>query len=51
MDDPSRFCCRNCECPEHGKRGVGNLTVTSRYLLYLEYIESAYYQLNAVHFT
>ena len=31
MDDLSRFCCLNSECPEYGKRGVGNLTVTSRY--------------------
>ena len=31
MDDLSRFCCLNSECPEHGKRGAGNLTVTSRY--------------------
>src|SRR3982750_3468887 len=31
MDDLSRFCCLNSDCPEHGKRGVGNLTVTSRY--------------------
>jgi LacI family transcriptional regulator len=31
MDDLSRFCCVNSECPEHGKRGAGNLTVTSRY--------------------
>ena len=31
MDDLSRFCCLNCDCPDHGKRGAGNLTVTSRY--------------------
>ena len=31
MDDRSRFCCLNCDCPESGKRGAGNLTVTSRY--------------------
>jgi transposase-like protein len=31
MDDLSRFCCLNSECPEHGKRGVGNLTVSHRY--------------------
>ena len=30
MDDLSRFCCLNSDCPEHGKRGAGNLTVTSR---------------------
>jgi LacI family transcriptional regulator len=31
MDDLSRFCCLNSNCPEYGKRGTGNLTVTSRY--------------------
>ena len=31
MDDLSRFCCLNFECPEHGKRGAGNLTVAGRY--------------------
>src|ERR1700733_14652772 len=31
MDDFSRFCCLNSECSEHGRRGAGNLTVTSRY--------------------
>ena len=31
MDDLSRFCCLNSGCPEHGKRGAGNLSVTSRY--------------------
>jgi transposase-like protein len=31
MDDLARFCCLNCECPDYGKRGAGNLTVTSRY--------------------
>jgi transposase-like protein len=31
MDDLSRFCCLNSDCLEHGKRGAGNLTVTSRY--------------------
>ena len=31
MDDLSRFCCLNLECPEHGERGAGNLTVTARY--------------------
>ena len=31
MDDLSRFCCLNSDCPEHGKRGAGNLTVTHRY--------------------
>lgn len=31
MDDLSRFCCQNSDCPEHGKRGAGNPTVTHRY--------------------
>ena len=31
MDDLSRFCCLNSGCPEHGKRGSGNLTVCHRY--------------------
>ena len=31
MDDLSRFCCLNSDCPEHGKRGAGNLTVSHRY--------------------
>ena len=31
MDDLARFCCQNSDCPDHGRRGAGNLTVTSRY--------------------
>ena len=31
MDDLSPFCCLNSDCPDHGKRGAGNLSVTSRY--------------------
>ena len=31
MDDLSRFCCLNSQCPDHGQRGAGNLSVTSRY--------------------
>ena len=31
MDDLSLFCCLNSACPDHGKRGHGNLTVTTRY--------------------
>ena len=31
MDDLGPFCCHNLNCPDHGKRGHGNLTVTSRY--------------------
>ncbi len=27
----SRFCCQNAECPDHGKRGAGNLTACGRY--------------------
>jgi len=31
MDDLSRFCCQNPECPQYGQRGLGNLTVCGRY--------------------
>src|SRR3954465_4397037 len=31
MDDLSRFCCLNPDCPESGTRGAGNLTVCPRY--------------------
>ena len=31
MDDLSRFCCLQSDCPDHGKRGHGNLTVPARY--------------------
>jgi LacI family transcriptional regulator len=31
MDDLSPFCCQNADCPDYGKRGHGNLTVTGRY--------------------
>jgi hypothetical protein len=30
MDDRSRFCCQNSQCPDFGRRGAGNLTVTGR---------------------
>jgi hypothetical protein len=30
-EDLSRFCCLNEQCPAHGKRGLGNLTVCARY--------------------
>jgi hypothetical protein len=30
-EDLSRFCCQNHDCPDHGRRGLGNLTVCSRY--------------------
>ena len=30
-EDLSRFCCQNQDCPDHGKRGAGNLTVCARY--------------------
>ena len=30
-DDLSRFCCQNPDCPDHGRRGRGNLTVCARY--------------------
>lgn len=29
--DLSRFCCLNPDCPDHAKRGHGNLTVPMRY--------------------
>ena len=31
MDDLSRFCCLNPDCPDYGKRNHGNLTVLARY--------------------
>jgi transposase-like protein len=31
MDDLSRFCCQDPDCPDYGKRGHGNLTVTGHY--------------------
>jgi transposase-like protein len=31
MDDLSRFCCQNTECPDYGKRGGENLSVCGRY--------------------
>jgi transposase-like protein len=31
MDDLSRFCCLNPACPDSGRRGHGNLTVSDRY--------------------
>ncbi len=31
MDDLSRFCCLNSECPDHGVRGGENLVVRDRY--------------------
>jgi transposase-like protein len=31
MDDLSRFCCQNSECPDYGKRGGENLSVCNRY--------------------
>src|SRR5450432_1119135 len=27
----ARFCCLNEQCPDHGKRAIGNLTVCARY--------------------
>jgi transposase-like protein len=30
-DDLSRFCCLNPDCPDHGRRNAGNLTVCARY--------------------
>ncbi len=31
MDDLTAFCCLNPDCPDHGQRGHGNLSVTMRY--------------------
>ena len=31
MDDLSRFCCQNSDCPLHGQRDAGNLSVCDRY--------------------
>ena len=31
MDDLSRCCCQNSECPDYGKRGEENLSVCGRY--------------------
>ena len=31
MDDVSQFCCQNAQCPDHGKRDAGNLSVCDRY--------------------
>ncbi len=31
VEDLSRFCCQNERCTDHGKRGLGNLTVCARY--------------------
>ena len=31
MEDLSAFCCLNPECPDYGKRGHGNLSVTAYY--------------------
>jgi len=31
MDDLSRFCCQNSECPDYGKRGGENLSVCGCY--------------------
>lgn len=31
MDDLAAFCCQNDGCPDYGKRGHDNLTVTARY--------------------
>lgn len=31
MDDLQNFCCQNPECPDYGRRGLGNLRVAFRY--------------------
>jgi transposase-like protein len=30
-EDLARFCCQNPDCPDHGKRGLGNLRICFRY--------------------
>jgi len=30
-DDLARFCCQNTDCPQHGQRGRGNLSVCSHF--------------------
>lgn len=30
MDDLAQLCCQNSRCPDYGRRGAGNLTVTGR---------------------
>jgi transposase-like protein len=31
VDDLSRFCCQNPDCPDYGRRDAGNLSVCMRY--------------------
>ena len=31
MDDLDRFCCQNPDCPQHGRRGAGNLSVCGHF--------------------
>jgi transposase-like protein len=31
MDELSHFCCQNPQCPDYGRRGLGNLRVAFRY--------------------
>ena len=31
MDDLSALCCQNKQCPDYGKRGLGNVRVSGRY--------------------
>ena len=31
MEDLSRFCCQNPDCPDYGQRGLGHRTVCARY--------------------
>jgi transposase-like protein len=49
VDDLSRFCCQNLDCPLHGQRDVDNLSVCDRYgkhqpirLLYCKACESRF---------
>jgi LacI family transcriptional regulator len=31
MEDLAKFCCQNSQCPDYGKRGLENLTVSFHY--------------------
>lgn len=31
MEDLAQFCCQNAQCPDHGRRGAGNLSVCDHY--------------------
>ncbi len=37
MDDLAHFCCQNSDCPDHGRRDAGNLSVCDRYGKHRQY--------------